>query len=74
MNCRKILAEGLVLSRVKYLLPLWGGTTENHIKKVQVIVNTVARAVTGLGKRTPTNVLMEKCQWLTVKELTVYFT
>ena len=29
MESRKILAEVLVLSRVKYLLPLWGGTMEN---------------------------------------------
>ena len=74
MESRKILAEGLVLSRVKYLLPLWGGTTENFIRKTQVIVNNAARAVTGLGKRTSTSTLMSKCNWLSVKEMIIYFT
>ena len=52
MKSRKTLSEGLVLSRVKYLLPLWGGTTKNLVRKTQVIVNNAACAVTGLGKRT----------------------
>ena len=74
MKSRKILAEGLVLSRVKYLLPLWGGMTENLLRKTQVIVNNAACAVTGLGKRMSTITLMSKCNWLSVKELTKYFT
>ena len=74
MKCRKVLAEGLVLSRIKYLLPLWGGTTDNLIRKVQVIVNNLARAVTGMGRRTSTVTLMTHCDWLTVKELVFYFT
>ena len=74
MESRKILAEGLVLSRVKYLLPLWGGTMENFLRKTQVIVNNAARAVTGLGKRTSTSTLMNQCKWLSVKEMIVYFT
>ena len=71
---RKILAEGLILSKVKYLIPLWGGTTENHIRKVQVVLNKTARTVTGLGKRTSTLNLMKTCGWLTAKELVKYFT
>ena len=74
MSSRKTLAEGLVLSRIKYLLPLWGGTTENLLRKIQVIINNTARAVTGLGKRTSTLTLMTKCGWLTIKELVTYFT
>ena len=74
MRSRKILAEGLVLSRLKYLLPLWGGTTENHLRKLQVIVNNVARTITGLNRRTSTVTLMSQCNWLTVKELITYFT
>ena len=34
---RKSLAEGFVLSRLKILLPLWGGTTLNFHRKLQVI-------------------------------------
>ena len=73
VKCRKVLAEGLVLSRIKYLLPLWGGTTDNLIRKVQVIVNNLARTVTGMGRRTSTVTLMKQCDWLTVKEMVFYF-
>ena len=44
------------------------------MRKTQVIVNNVARAVTGLGKHTSTITLMSRCKWLTVKELVIYFT
>ena len=60
MQSRKILAEGLVLSRLKYLLLLWGGTANKYINKAQVIINKAARSVTGMGNRT--------------SELAIYFT
>ena len=40
---RKTLAEGIVLSRVKYLIAMWGGTTANLHRKIQVILNSAAR-------------------------------
>ena len=30
---RNSLARGLIQSRLSYLLPLWGGATEQHLKK-----------------------------------------
>ena len=33
-SSRKILAEGLVLSRLKYAITLWGGTTKNSLRKI----------------------------------------
>ena len=47
---------------------------ENFLRKTQVIVNNAARAVTGIGKCTPTITLMNRCKWLTVKEMIIYFT
>ena len=42
-GCRKILASTMLMSRIIYLMPVWGGTTTNHLRKVQVLQNRVAR-------------------------------
>ena len=60
VSSRKILAEGLVLSQIKYTIALWGGTTRNMIKKIQVLINKTARCVTGQGRRISTSKLMEQ--------------
>ena len=65
---RNNLAKGLIQSRLNYLLPLWGGATESHLKKAQVIINTAARWVTGLSKRTRITELIKQTGWLTIKE------
>ena len=49
---RLILATGLIRSRVAYLIAVWGGTTTNHIKKIQAVVNTAARFISGMNRRT----------------------
>ena len=69
---RKIVTEGLLLSRIQYMLPVCGGTTWNHMKKVQVILNKAARNITGLGRMTKTIVLMRRCNWLTASEMVKY--
>ena len=66
---RKIVAEGTVISRILYALPVWGGITATHVRKLQVLLNTVARSITGLGKRTSTLKLMKRLNWLTIKEM-----
>ena len=68
ISSRNNLARGLILSRLNYLMPLWGGATENLLRKAQVIVNSAARWTTGLGRRTRTTQLMKSTGWLTVKE------
>ena len=69
---RKTLAEGLILSRIQYTLPLWGGTSKSNHKKLQVLINKAAQIVTGRGKRASTRSLMEECNWLTGREMTQY--
>ena len=65
---RLTLARGLVLSRLCYLMPLWGGAAKTHIGKAQIIMNAAARWATGLGKRTRVRKLMEETGWLTIEE------
>ena len=73
-SSRKILAEGLMMSRFNYLISQWGGTTRNHLNKTQRLQNKIARWITQSSKKTRISTLLESCQWLSIKELAVYHT
>ena len=66
---KKLLAEGLVLSRMRFLISIWGGTTERLMNKSQALLNDTARFVTNRGRRTSTVDLMLECGWMTVSEM-----
>ena len=61
---RHILATGMILSRIQYLIQIWGGTERKYIKKVQMLLNATARFVTGKSRITSTRNLMTSCNWL----------
>ena len=66
-----MLANGFIISKIIYLIPLWGGGVEQkYRKKVQIIMNNTARWITGWGKRTNSSKLMNICKWLNLDELT----
>ena len=71
---RKIIAEGIVLSKLKYLLPLWGGAGNKYHKKAQIIINKAARSVTGRGRRASARNLLIETGWMSSRELVKYFT
>ena len=54
---RKLIAEGIFMSKLIYLMPLWAGCEDYLIKVLQVIQNKAARSVAKLGIYTPTRVL-----------------
>ena len=60
------------MSKLCYLIQLWGGAEGYLLKALQVIQNRAARAVTRMSWFTPTRVLLEKCKWLSVKQLVFY--
>ena len=62
------------MSRLIYMIEIWGTTTENYKRKLQSVQNNAARFVLGAGRRTSTKYLMESIGWLEVKELIVYHT
>ena len=66
---RLLLANSLVMSRILYLLPIWGGASNKITKELQVIMNLTARYVTNLSKRTKGMTLMNRCGWLMADEL-----
>ena len=60
------------MSKLLYLIPLWGGSAKYLIRVLQVLQNKAARAVTKLDWFTPTAELLKQCGWLSVSQLSVY--
>ena len=66
------LVNSLILSRLIYVISLWGNTTSNQKMKVQVVLNRAARFILDKPKKTRQTELMSQCNWLNVNELTRY--
>ena len=71
-KARLQLVNALALSKLTYMMCLWGNATSNHIRKAQVVLNSAARLVTGKRKTTKQRDLMEDCGWLAITEWTEY--
>ena len=66
---RKMLANGLYMSKLIYLMLVWMGSDDYLFNALQVNLNKVARLVTKLDIFPPTAVLMQQCGWMPVKHL-----
>ena len=66
---RLLLANGLFMSKLLYLLPMWGNLPQKDSKKFQGLMNKCARMVLGCSRKTRTRKLMEGCNWLYFREL-----
>ena len=71
---RKVIADGIFMSKLVYLISLWGGSEKYLMRSLQTIQNKVARVVTKLGWDTPTEVLLTQCGWLSVQQLAYHHT
>ena len=69
---RKMVANGIFMSKLIYLMPVWSGCEAYLVKALQVTQNKAARSVTHLGYRTPTKILLQQCGWLSVSQLMIY--
>ena len=69
---RKSIANGIFMSKLIYLMPVWIGCEDYLITSLQVCQNKAARLVTKLDRYTPTEVLMRQCGWMPVHQLLVY--
>ena len=66
-----MIANGNFMSKLIYLMPVWMGCEDYLVNALQVCQNMVARLVTKLDRYryTPTNVLLQQCGWLPVRQL-----
>ena len=66
--------DGLVLSKIRYMLPIWGGAAEKHMRMVQTLLNDAAHYVTWKTTRRDSSVdLMQECGWMTAAEMANYY-
>ena len=66
------IVNSLVVSKLTYIVSLWGNTSKSQQKKAQVCLNMAARLILDVSKRTRQKDLMTGCGWLDVSELTEY--
>ena len=69
---KKLLAEGLILSKILYTLSLYGGLQQKYMNKMQIILNKTDRVISGLGRRAKMTEIMKEIKWLNMKELIDY--
>ena len=74
LKSKLLLANSLIVSRIVYAITIWGGTYETNIRKLQAVLNKTAWWVCNSGRRTSSRTLMERCNWLSIRELILYHT
>ena len=71
-KARLQVVNALIMSRLVYLINIWGNTTSNLIQKAQIVQNVAARMVTGHKRTTRQKTLLKDCNWLNMEDLTEY--
>ena len=72
---RLMIANGVIMSKLCYLVTLWGGASQYLVRAVQVQQLAAARAVCGVNSwRWSRLKLLNTVGWLSVKQLIVYHT
>ena len=69
---RKMVANGIFMSYLSYLMPLYGGCPEYLLNSLQILQNRAARLVTKSGWYTPSAVMLQQVGWLNVHQLITY--
>ena len=69
---RKMISNGIIISKLVYLIPVWSGCESYLMNSLQIIQNKAARIVTKCGRRTPIKSLLDQCGWLSVAQLGVF--
>ena len=69
---RKMVANGIVISKLIYLIQWWGGCSDYLINFLQILQNRAGRLVTKHGRFTPNRVVLHQCGWLSVRQMVHY--
>ena len=67
-----MIANGIFLSKLIYLIQVWGGCSDFLLDFLQIQQNRAARYVTKLGRGTPLKIILMQCGWLSVRQLAIY--
>ena len=71
-KARLNLVNCLVISRLSYMICVWGNTNITQIKRAQVVQNQAGRLVTQLPKKTRQKTIIDQCKWMQVTDMTEY--
>ena len=71
---RKMIAEGIIMSNILYVITVYGASDEYLLNHLQVIQNNAARCVTRLGWNARVAELLSQCGWMSVRQLVYYHT
>ena len=66
---RKMVANGVIISRIIYAIQLWGGTSDLLLNMLQILQNRAARIVTRRSIYTSQRDLLMQCGWLNIRQL-----
>ena len=69
---RKMVANGIIMSYISYLIPLYDGCPEYLLKSLQVLQNRAARLVTKSGWYTPSRTMLQQVGWLSIRQMISY--
>ena len=72
---RLMIANGVVMSRILYLITVWGGAQQYLLKEIQVQQLTAARTVCGFNSKAwSKKKLLDKLGWLSIRQMVYYNT
>ena len=71
-KARKTVANGIFMSKLIYLMPLWSGCEDYLVRILQVVQNKAARVVTRQNHFTSTKKILSACGWMSVRQLLTY--
>ena len=69
---RLMIANGIFMSKLCYLITVWGGCHEYLLSALQVVQNAAMRAVCKRGKRFPVTELLKETNWMSVRQLAFF--
>ena len=69
---RKMVANGIIMSYLTYLIPLYGGCPDYLLMALQSLQNRAARIVTKSSWFTPSSTMLSQIGWLNVKQMITY--
>ena len=71
---RLMIANGIFMSKLCYVIPVWGGCEEYLMSALQIVQNKAMRAVCKRGKRHPIKDMLKETNWLSIRQLSVFHT
>ena len=73
-KARLTVANGIFMSKLIYMIPLWSGCPDYLTNALQICQNKAARIVTRAGKYTHISQLLKQCGWRSVRQEMAYHT